>query len=223
VPLSQDGTFADPVSVRARSGTSRDRPGRHRLRRCHQRGWGPADPHRPERAGGCSRRIGLGPGVSSIRRSADHTAARACCSGSRSGCRTPHRHRGRHEMEFVLVGPDGSALPSHMWAQYAWQECSSRGVRRTSWTARAPVSPRTVHPEYGVNQFGSRCPHSHRLRQPTIGAMRIIIGRMARGMGCASAFRPCHLPGSVDRFSPHFSMKRGDHCTVLRRNGSWQA
>src|ERR1700682_4101043 len=23
-----------------------------------------------------------------------------------------------HEMEFVLVGPDGSALPSHMWAQY---------------------------------------------------------------------------------------------------------
>ena len=61
-----------------------------------------------------------------------------------------------HEMEFVLVGPDGAALPSHLWAQYGLAgvlefEGFVRDVTEAATTAG--VSVEQFHPEYGANQF----------------------------------------------------------------------
>ncbi len=57
-----------------------------------------------------------------------------------------------HEMEFVLVGPDGSELPSHMWAQYGLAgvlefEGFVRDV--TNAATNSGVTIEQFHPEYG--------------------------------------------------------------------------
>ena len=98
----------------------RHRPDRHRVRRGHRRGRRSADPYRPRRAAHPRRRIGLG-------------ARRFLRSGRPAGSRLQPRTLDRvetrladagidalvgHEIEFLLVGPDGSRLPADLWAQY---------------------------------------------------------------------------------------------------------
>src|SRR4051812_31824220 len=61
-----------------------------------------------------------------------------------------------HEMEFLLVGPDGSRLPADLWAQYGLAgvleyEGFVRDV--TDAATSSGVSVEQFHPEYGVNQF----------------------------------------------------------------------
>ena len=57
-----------------------------------------------------------------------------------------------HEMEFLLVGPDGSRLPAHLWAQYGLAgvlefEGFVRDV--TNAATSSGVSIEQFHPEYG--------------------------------------------------------------------------
>lgn len=120
-----------------------------------------------------------------------------------------------HEMEFVVVGPDGSRLPSHLWAQYGLAgvleyEGFVRDV--TDAATASGVAIEQFHPEYGVNQFEI----SLAALPPVAAAdalvlMRIIIGRVARRYGMRVSLSPVPFAGEVGSGShQHFSMKRGD-------------
>jgi glutamine synthetase len=120
-----------------------------------------------------------------------------------------------HEMEFVLVGPDGSALPSHLWAQYGLAgvlefEGFVRDV--TDAASGSGVAIEQFHPEYGLNQFEiSLSPQSPVAAADQLVLMRIIIGRVARRYGLRVSLSPVPFAGSVGSGShQHFSMTRGD-------------
>jgi glutamine synthetase len=120
-----------------------------------------------------------------------------------------------HEMEFVLVGPDGSALPSHLWAQYGLAgvlefEGFVRDV--TDAASGSGVAIEQFHPEYGLNQFEiSLSPQAPVAAADQLVLMRIIIGRVARRYGMRVSLSPVPFAGSVGSGShQHFSMTRGD-------------
>jgi len=128
-----------------------------------------------------------------------------------------------HEMEFVLVGPDGSALPSHLWAQYGLAgvlefEGFVRDV--TNAATGSGVAIEQFHPEYGINQFEiSLSPQTPVAAADQLVLMRIIIGRVARQYGLRVSLSPVPFAGSVGSGShQHFSMKRGE--TPLFSDGS---
>jgi glutamine synthetase len=120
-----------------------------------------------------------------------------------------------HEMEFVLVGPDGGALPSHLWAQYGLA-----GVLEFEGFVRDVVDAATgsgvaieqFHPEYGVNQFEiSLSPQSPVAAADQLVLTRIIIGRVARRYGLRVSLSPVPFAGSVGSGShQHFSMTKDD-------------
>jgi glutamine synthetase len=131
-----------------------------------------------------------------------------------------------HEMEFVLVGPDGSRLPSHMWAQYGLAgvlefEGFVRDV--TNAATGSGVAIEQFHPEYGINQFEiSLSPQSPVAAADQLVLMRIIIGRVARQYGLRVSLSPVPFAGSVGSGShQHFSMTRGD--TPLFSDGTGAA
>ncbi|MGY4650971.1 glutamine synthetase family protein [Mycobacterium sp. URHB0021] len=120
-----------------------------------------------------------------------------------------------HEMEFVLVGPDGAALPSRMWAQYGLAgvlefEGFVRDV--TNAATGSGVAIEQFHPEYGLNQFEiSLSPQSPVAAADQLILMRIIIGRVARQHGLRVSLSPVPFAGSVGSGShQHFSMRRGE-------------
>jgi glutamine synthetase len=120
-----------------------------------------------------------------------------------------------HEMEFVLVGPDGSALPSQMWAQYGLAGVLEfEGFVRDVIDAAAGsgVAIEQLHPEYGVNQFEiSLSPQSPVAAADQLVLMRIIISRVARRYGLRVSLSPVPFAGSVGSGShQHFSMKLRD-------------
>src|SRR5262245_13245134 len=128
-----------------------------------------------------------------------------------------------HEMEFVLVGPDGAALPSHMWAQYGLAgvlefEGFVRDV--TNAAAGSGVAIEQFHPEYGLNQFEiSLAPLSPVAAADQLVLIRIIVGRVARRYGLRVSLSPVPFAGSVGSGShQHFSMKRDQ--TPLFSDGS---
>jgi glutamine synthetase len=120
-----------------------------------------------------------------------------------------------HEMEFLLVAPDGAALPTHSWAQYGLAgvleyEGFVRDV--TEAATGSGVAIEQFHPEYGPNQFEvSLAP------QPPVAAadhlilMRIIVARVARKYGLRVSLSPVPFAGSVGSGAhQHFSLRRGD-------------
>jgi glutamine synthetase len=120
-----------------------------------------------------------------------------------------------HEMEFVLVGQDGTALPSHLWAQYGLAGVLEfEGFVREVFSAAAAsgVALEQLHPEYGINQFEiSLSPLAPVAAADQLVLMRIIIGRVARQYGMRVSLSPVPFAGSVGSGShQHFSMKRGD-------------
>ena len=60
-----------------------------------------------------------------------------------------------HELEFLLVGPDGSPLPSLLWAQYGLAGVLELEgfVRDVTDAATAPASPSSSSIPNGANQF----------------------------------------------------------------------
>lgn len=118
-----------------------------------------------------------------------------------------------HEVEFVLVGPDGAQLPSDLWAQYGLAgvlefEGFVRDVMDAA--AAAGVSVEQFHPEYGANQFE----FSLKPRDPVAAAdqlvlARIIISRVARRHGLRVSLSPVPFAGSVGSGAhQHFSLIR---------------
>jgi glutamine synthetase len=117
-----------------------------------------------------------------------------------------------HEMEFVLVGPDGAALPSHLWAQYGLA-----GVLEFEGFVRDVVDAATVagvsveqfHPEYGANQFEiSLAPKSPVAAADQLMATRILVARTARKHGLRVSLSPVPFAGSVGSGAhQHFSLQ----------------
>lgn len=116
-----------------------------------------------------------------------------------------------HEMEFVLVGPDGSALPAAMWAQYGMAgvlefEGFVRDVIEAA--AASGVALDQLHPEYGANQFElSLAPRSPVAAADHLVLMRIIVGRIARRYGVRVSLSPVPFAGAVGSGAhQHFSL-----------------
>jgi glutamine synthetase len=120
-----------------------------------------------------------------------------------------------HEIEFVLVAPDGNALPADLWAQYGLaglleHEGFVRDV--TAAAAAAGVGIEQFHPEYGLNQFEiSLRPRTPVAASDQLVLLRIIISRVARRYGMRVSLSPVPFAGSVGSGAhQHFSLSRGD-------------
>jgi glutamine synthetase len=118
-----------------------------------------------------------------------------------------------HEIEFLLVGPDGGRLPSTMWAQYGLagvleREAFVRDV--TASATAAGVAIEQFHPEYGANQFEiSLAPQDPVAAADQLVLMRVIVGRAARRQGLRISLSPTPFAGSVGSGAhQHFSLSR---------------
>lgn len=118
-----------------------------------------------------------------------------------------------HEMEFVLVDPEGAALPSRLWAQYGLAgvlefEGFVRDV--TDAATGSGVAIEQFHPEYGANQFEiSLAPQAPVAAADQLVLMRIIVGRVARRHGLRVSLSPVPFAGSVGCGAhQHFSLTR---------------
>ncbi len=116
-----------------------------------------------------------------------------------------------HEIEFLLVNPDGSRLPSTLWAQYGLagvleHEAFIRDVTATATAAGVVIEQ--FHPEYGVNQFEiSLAPQPPVAAADQLQLIRIIIGRVARRYGLRISLSPAPFADTVGSGAhQHFSL-----------------
>jgi glutamine synthetase len=116
-----------------------------------------------------------------------------------------------HEIEFLLVQPDGHRLPSTEWAQYGLagvleHEAFVRDVIAA--TSVSGVAIEQFHPEYGANQFEiSLTPQSPVAAVDQLVLIRIIIGRVARRYGMRVSLSPAPFVGSAGCGAhQHFSL-----------------
>jgi len=120
-----------------------------------------------------------------------------------------------HEIEFVLVNPDGSRLPSTLWAQYGLaglleHEAFVRDVVATA--SASGVGIEQFHPEYGVNQFEiSLTPQAPVAAADQLVLTRIIVGRVARRYGLRVCLSPApFVDGPGSGAHQHFSLATSD-------------
>lgn len=116
-----------------------------------------------------------------------------------------------HELEFLLVSPDGRPLPSTVWAQYGLAGVLEHEAFIRDVTAAAAVSGVAIeqfHPEYGPNQFEiSLTPQSPVAAADQLVLTRIIIGRVARRYGLRISLSPAPFVGDVGCGAhQHFSL-----------------
>jgi glutamine synthetase len=116
-----------------------------------------------------------------------------------------------HEIEFLLVQPDGHRLASTEWAQYGLagvleHEAFVRDVIAA--TSVSGVAIEQFHPEYGANQFEiSLTPQSPVAAVDQLVLTRIIIGRIARRYGVRVSLSPAPFVGSAGCGAhQHFSL-----------------
>ncbi|BBX61586.1 glutamine synthetase GlnA [Mycobacterium saskatchewanense] len=148
----------------------------------------------------------------------DGTPVAACARGTLSRIQDALLEAGieaaiGHEIEFLLVAPDGARLPSTLWAQYGLagvleREEFVRDVTRSATTAG--ISIEQFHPEYGANQFEiSLAPQPPQAAADQLVLMRLIIGRVARRHGLRISLSPTPFAGSVGSGAhQHFSLTR---------------
>lgn len=119
-----------------------------------------------------------------------------------------------HEIEFLLVAPDGSRPPGTLWAQYGLAgvlEYEGFVADVFDAAGAAGVEIEQFHPEYGVNQFEvSLAPLAPVAAADQLVLMRIILGRVARKHGVRVSLSPVPFAGSVGCGAhQHFSLQRG--------------
>jgi glutamine synthetase len=119
-----------------------------------------------------------------------------------------------HELEFVVVGADGSRLPSDLWAQYGLAgTLEFEGFVRdvTEAAASAGVVIEQFHPEYGANQFEiSLAPDTPVAAADQLMLTKIVVGRVARKHGVRVSLSPVPFAGSVGSGAhQHFSLQHG--------------
>lgn len=116
-----------------------------------------------------------------------------------------------HELEFVLVNPDGSALEAGHWTPYGLGGLLDRadfvdGLVREMSDAGIPLEQ--VHAEYGQNQFEFSLPPASPVdAADTVVLAKLIVGIVARKHGIRASFSPSPFPGSVGSGAhQHFSL-----------------
>src|ERR1700758_711227 len=116
-----------------------------------------------------------------------------------------------HEIEFLLVGPDGGRLPATLWSQYGLagvleHEPFVRDINAA--TTAAGVGVEQFHPEYGANQFEiSLSPLAPVAAADQLALTRLIIGRVARRHGLRVSLSPTPFAGGVGSGAhQHFSL-----------------
>ena len=129
-----------------------------------------------------------------------------------------------HEIEFLLVQPDGHRLPSTMWAQYGLAGVLEHEAFVRDVIAAASVSGVAIeqfHPEYGANQFEiSLTPQSPVAAVDQLVLTRMIIGRIARRYGLRVSLSPAPFVGERRmRCPPALLVDQLDRAAVLRRGG----
>ncbi|MGP0081333.1 glutamine synthetase family protein [Mycobacterium sp.] len=146
----------------------------------------------------------------------DGTPVAACARGTLSRIQDALTEAGieaaiGHEMEFLLVAPDGARLPSTLWAQYGLagvleHEAFVRDVIGSA--TAAGVAIEQFHPEYGANQFELSLPP-----QPPLAAadqvvlIRLVVSRAARRHGLRISLSPAPFAGNVGSGAhQHFSL-----------------
>jgi glutamine synthetase len=146
----------------------------------------------------------------------DGTPVTACARGTLSRIEAALAAAGieavvGHEIEFMLVNPDGSRLPSALWAQYGLAGVLEHEVFIRDVTAAATaagVGVEQFHPEYGANQFEvSLTPLSPVAAADQLVLTRIIIGRVARRHGFRVSLSPApFVEGVGSGAHQHFSL-----------------
>ena len=148
----------------------------------------------------------------------DGTPVPACSRGTLSRVEAALAEAGiealiGHEIEFLLVDPDGGRLPSALWAQYGLvgvleHEAFVRDVNAAA--TAAGVGIEQFHPEYGANQFEiSLSPLAPVAAADQLALTRLIVGRAARRHGLRVSLSPAPFAGSVGSGAhQHFSLTR---------------
>lgn len=117
-----------------------------------------------------------------------------------------------HELEFVLVAPDGSSLGDG-WVPYGAtglldQEPFAADFLRAADTAGLGVEQ--LHSEYGPHQFEfSLAPASPVEAADAVVLAKLLVGRVARRHGLRASFSPTPFQGAVGNGAhQHFSLNR---------------
>lgn len=116
-----------------------------------------------------------------------------------------------HELEFVLVNADGSALDSGHWTPYGLGGLLDQAgfvddLAREMCDAGIPLEQ--VHAEYGKNQFEFSLPPASPVdAADTVVVAKLIVGIVARKHGIRASFSPSPFPGTVGSGAhQHFSL-----------------
>jgi glutamine synthetase len=116
-----------------------------------------------------------------------------------------------HELEFLLVNPDGSELPSTLWSQYGLAGVLEHEAFVRDVVAAASVSGVGIehfHAEYGANQFEmALAPLSPVAAADQLVLARLIVSRVARRYGQRVSLSPVPFAGRVGSGAhQHFSL-----------------
>lgn len=115
-----------------------------------------------------------------------------------------------HELEFVLVAPDGSELNDTAWVPYGVTGLLDRSAfldDLVETTDAAGVQLEQLHAEYGKNQFEFSLPPKPAVAAAdTVVLAKVLVGQVARRHGLGVSFSPSPFPGSVGSGAhQHFS------------------
>ncbi|MET1021403.1 MAG: glutamine synthetase family protein [Arthrobacter sp.] len=118
-----------------------------------------------------------------------------------------------HELEFVLVAPDGSALEDAPWVPYGATGLLDRSAfldDLVSGLNQGGVPIEQIHAEYGRNQFEFSLPPAPPVHAADTAVLaRTIVGIVARAHGLQASFSPSPFPGSVGNGAhQHFSLHK---------------
>ncbi len=119
-----------------------------------------------------------------------------------------------HELELVLVQPDGSPLEGGSWVPYGVTGLLDHAafvddLVVSCQAARLPLEQ--VHAEYGRQQLELSLPPAGPVEAADRAVLaRVVIGQVARRHGVRASFSPAPFPGSVGSGAhQHLSLSRG--------------
>lgn len=118
-----------------------------------------------------------------------------------------------HELELVLVQPDGSPLDAGSWVPYGVSGLLDHAGfvdDLVTACAAAGVPLEQVHAEYGRRQLELSLPPASPVQAADRAVLvRVVIGRVARRHGVRASFSPSPFPGSVGSGAhQHLSLTR---------------
>jgi glutamine synthetase len=118
-----------------------------------------------------------------------------------------------HELELVLVAPDGSALESGSWVPYGATGLLDHAAfvdDLVDACQQAGIPLEQVHAEYGRQQLELSLPPAPPVEAAdALVLARVVIGRVARRHGVRASFSPAPFPGSVGSGAhQHLSLTR---------------